>query len=131
MLSVLPIQEKDEQKALAELCGAEYNVSLLAYKIIDGEKPVGFCQFKMSPEGGNIVTLNGLPGEDRFEYMFMLGRGTLSFMEICGAKYAYLDDTSVDPVIAKAIGFSEVGGRMRMEIEGFFNEPCKNCKGNS
>ena len=131
MLSVLPIQSKEEQREVAELCGAEYDVNLLAYKILDSGRVVGMSQFKMSPEGGKIITLNGLKGEEKFEYLFMLGRGTLSFIELCGAKYAYLEDKSVDPVIAKAIGFSEFEGRMRVDLEGFFNEPCKNCKGNS
>ena len=128
MLSVLPIQSKDEQREIAELCGAEYDVNLLAYKILDGGRVVGMSQFKMSPEGGKIITLGGLKGEEKFEYLFMLGRGTLSFIEICGAKYAYLEDKNLDPVIAKAIGFSDFEGRMRVDLEGFFNEPCKNCK---
>ena len=128
MLSVLPIQSKDEQKELCELCGARYDVTLLAYKILDGGRFVGISQFKMSPEGGKIITLRGLKDEDKFEYLFMLGRGTLSFIEICGAKYAYLEDSEVDPIIAKAIGFSEFEGLMRVDLEGFFNEPCKNCK---
>lgn len=128
MLAVLPIQSKPEQEELAALCGVEYKPTLLAYKLLDSGKPVGICQFKLSPEGGKIATLTGLVGEDCFEYMFMLGRGTLSFIETCGAKYAYLEDPTVDPVIAKAIGFSEHEGKLRMDLEGFFEEPCKHCK---
>ena len=125
MLSVLPIQSKNEQKEVAELCGVEYRPTLLAYKILDGGKTVGICQFRLAPEGGVIETLSGLPNEEKFEYLFMLGRGTLNFIETCGAKYAYLDIDGFDKITAQAIGFKLFEGRYRIDLEGFFTEPCK------
>ena len=125
MLSVLPIQSKDEQKEVCELCRVEYRPTLLAYKLTDGGKTVGVCQFRLTPEGGVISTLSGLPGEEKFEYLFMLGRGTLNFIDTCGAKYAYLDIDGFDDVTARAIGFSRIDGRYRIDLEGFFTEPCK------
>ena len=125
MLSVLPIQSKNEQKEICELCGVEYRPTLLAYKLADEGKTVGVCQFRLTPEGGVISTLSCKAGEERFEYLFMLGRGTLNFIDTCGAKYAYLDIEGFDDVTARAIGFSKTDGRYRIDLEGFFTEPCK------
>ena len=122
MLSVLPIQTKDEQQKICELCGVEYRPTLLAYKLTDEGKTVGVCQFRLTPEGGVISTLWA---QNKFEYLFLLGRGTLNFIDTCGAKYAYLDVEGFDDVTARAIGFSKTDGRYRIDLEGFFTEPCK------
>lgn len=126
MLSVLPIQSKSEQEAVCRLCGIEYDIELLAYKLSDDESIVGICQFKMAPEGGVIKNLVCRPGNEHFEYLLMLGRGTLNFCDNCGARYAYLDDGSIDALTAKAIGFSPNSeGRQTVDLLHFFEEPCK------
>ena len=122
ILSVLPIQTKEEQAAACALCGCEYDIDLLAYKLMDGEETVGVCQFKMTPEGGSVKNLKCTG--DVFEHLFMLGRGTLNFMDLCGARYAFLDDPTVDSVIAKAIGFEMADGRYVMDLKDFFISPC-------
>jgi hypothetical protein len=129
LLSVLPIQSKDEQAAACAVCGVEFDTDLLAYKITDGDKLVGVSQFKMTPEGGKIVNISCVKGTDCFEYMLMLGRGTLNFIDICGARYAFLDDPTVDDVMSKAIGFAkDENGRYKVDLLHFFDEPCKhNC----
>ncbi len=125
MLSVLPIQDKNEQREACLLCAAEYYPDLLAYKLLDGDETVGVCQFKLAPEGGVIVTLNGRPNEDKFEYMLMLCRGTLNFIDLMGARYAYLDDKTLDPVMVKAIGFTpDASGRPTVDLKDFFTSGC-------
>lgn len=129
MLSVLPIQSKDAQAAACAICGMEYDADLLAYKILDGEELCGVCQFKFTVQGGSICSIKCKKGAERFEYMFMLGRGTLNFIDTCGVRYAYLDDPSIDDVTARAIGFSKDDtGRYKVDLEGFFTEPCKHGK---
>ena len=129
LLSVLPIQDKEEQRTLCEKCGVEYDADLLAYKLIEGETAVGLCQFKMTREGGSIVTLNCFGGEEFFRYIHMLGRGALNFMDLIGARYGYLDDPTVDDVIAKAIGFEkDENGRYKIDLKALFTSPCQSCK---
>ena len=61
MLEVLPIQDKSEQEAIANLCGVPFRTELLAYKaLVDGELR-GICQFKMNAEGGSIVDFANVP----------------------------------------------------------------------
>ena len=129
LLSVLPIQDKEEQRTLCELCHVEYGADLLAYKLIEGETAVGLCQFKMTRDGGSIVSLNCFGGEEFFRYIHMLGRGALNFMDLIGARYGYLDDPTVDDVIAKAIGFEkDENGRYKIDLKALFTSPCQSCK---
>ena len=129
LLSVLPIQDKEEQRILCEKCGVEYNADLLAYKLVEGETAVGLCQFKMTRDGGSIVTLNCFGGEEFFRYIHMLGRGALNFMDLIGARYGFLDDPTVDDVIAKAIGFEkDENGRYKIDLKALFTSPCQSCK---
>ena len=74
MLEVLPIQDKNEQEAIANLCGVPFRTELLAYKaMVDGELR-GICQFKMNAEGGSIIDFANVPEKYEFEPMFVMGR---------------------------------------------------------
>ena len=123
MLEVKPIQSKEDQKALCELCGATYDADLLAYSLFEGERILGVCQFKMTPDGGSIRSLDLI--EDTFDFIYMLCAGTLNFIELCGALYAYLD-FEISPTRAKLLGFEpDENGRYRIDLKKFFSSPCK------
>ena len=84
MLEVLPIQDKKEQEAIANLCGVPFRTELLAYKaLVDGELR-GICQFTMNAGGGSIVDFAHVPDAYEFEPMFVMGRATLNFIEGVG-----------------------------------------------
>ena len=123
MLEVKPIQSKEDQKALCELCGATYDADLLAYSLFEGERILGVCQFKMTPDGGSIRSLDLI--EETFDFIYMLCAGTLNFIELCGALYAYLD-FEISPTRAKLLGFEpDENGRYRIDLKKFFSSPCK------
>ena len=123
MLEVKPIQSKEDQRAFCEACGGVYNADLLAYSLFDGDRLIGVCQFKMTPEGGSIRSLDLL--EEKFDLVYMLGAGTLNFIELCGAKYAYLDFNISDSK-AKIIGFErDENKRWKIDLVKFFSSPCK------
>ena len=44
MLTVLPIQSKDTQKELCDICGVTYNENAFSYRADDGDF-IGICQF--------------------------------------------------------------------------------------
>ena len=91
MLEVLPIQDKNEQEAIANLCGVPFRTELLAYKaLVDGELR-GICQFKMNAEGGSIIDFANVPEKYEFEPMFVMGRAALNFIDLCGVHRAYVD----------------------------------------
>ena len=126
MLEVLPIQDKSEQEAIANLCGVPFRTELLAYKaMVDGELR-GICQFKMNAEGGSIVDFANVPEKYEFEPMFVMGRAALNFIDLCGVHRAYFDAKCDNETLIKAIGFSRnADGRFEMDLTDFFKEPCK------
>ena len=126
MLEVLPIQDKKEQEAIANLCGVPFRTELLAYKeMVDGELR-GICQFKMNAEGGSIIDFANVPEKYEFEPMFVMGRAALNFIDLCGIHRAYFDAECDNETLVKAIGFSRnADGRFEMDLTDFFQEPCK------
>ena len=85
MLKVLPIQSKDLQEEICTRCGVSYNADLLAYAAYDDDTLLGVCQFRLCAEGGMIYDLSPVEGTEHFEGLFIMGRGTLNFMDLCGA----------------------------------------------
>jgi hypothetical protein len=131
MLKVLPIQSKSEQEEVCRKCGVEFKPDLLAYSAEMDGVLAGVCQFKLSAEGGVICdfapALNY--GGDLFEPLFVMGRGTLNFIDICGVHNAFFDADYNDEGIIKAIGFNKNdNGRYEVNLIGFFDEPCKKNK---
>lgn len=132
MLEVLPIQTKIEQEAAAARCAVPYDADCMAYHaLVDGEL-VGICQFFMDGEGGHIRNLAvvsdaSIAERDRIESLFVLGRATLNFIDLCGVHFALFEDESFsDEGLVKSIGFTRDGdGRLVMDLDGFFTEPCK------
>ena len=126
MLEVLPIQDKQEQETIANLCGVPFRTELLAYKaLVDGELR-GICQFTMNKDGGSIIDFANVPEKYEFEPMFVMGRAALNFIDLCGVHRAYFDAECDNETLVKAIGFSRnADGRFEMDLTDFFKEPCK------
>ena len=123
MLEVKPIQSKDDQRDFCERVGARYDADLLAYSLFDCDRLVGVCQFKLTPEGGSIKSLDLT--DEKFDLIYMLCAGTLNFIELCGALYAFLD-FDISPTKAKLLGFDpDEHGRYRIDLKKFFSNPCK------
>lgn len=136
MLKVLPIQTKAEQEALCLRCNIKFDPDLLAYAAsVDGEV-VGICQFKLTDKGGfihDIATVTDrdepLDGKARsasdFEALFVMGRGALNFIDLCGVHTAYYVGQDSDERLISAIGFKKDGdGVFKMNLEGFFTDHC-------
>ena len=131
MLKVLPIQLKSQQEDICRRCGVEFKPDLLAYSAeMDGEL-AGVCQFKLSAEGGIICDFAASKDYkgDLFEPLFVMGRGTLNFIDICGIHNAFFDADFADEGMIRAIGFTKnENGRYEVNLIGFFDEPCKKNK---
>ena len=129
MLEVLPIQDKQEQEALCARCNVPFRTELLAYKaLVDGELR-GVCQFTMRADGGRIVDFAHVPNGYEFEPMFVMGRATLNFIDLCGVHTAFFDAEYDNEALIKAIGFSKnADGRFEVDLTDFFTEPCQRSK---
>ncbi len=132
MLEVLPIQTKLEQEAACARCGISFDPDCMAYHALVDGNLTGICQFRMDEVGGHLCALaviqdSTLSDRDRVESLFVLGRATLNFIDLCGVHIAYFEDATFDEEgMIKSIGFSrDERGRWVMDLAGFFSEPCK------
>ena len=132
MLEVLPIQSKEEQETVCSRCAVPYHADDMAYKaLIDGEL-IGVCQFTMNQKGGYIHNLSiikdkEISSKDRAEALFVMGRATLNFIDLCDIHTAYFEDaTFIDEPMIKAIGFRKnENGVWWMDLTDFFLHPCQ------
>ena len=128
MLKVLPIQSKISQEEICLRCGVKYDPDLLAYSATVDDQLAGVCQFKLSDKGGLIYDLAPVKDSFDFEAMFVLGRGTLNFIDLCGVHYAIyrgeVKDEQTERLV-KAVGFKLTeGGTYEVNLEGFFADHC-------
>lgn len=132
MLKVLPIQSKEAQKEICESCGVEFKPDLLAYSATVNDILMGVSQFKLTDKGGIIYDL--APARDTFDFeaLFVLGRGTLNFIDLCGVHNALfigaIPDAQTERLI-KAVGFKkDDDGSFAVNLEGFFTDHCHDKK---
>ena len=115
MFKITPIQDTAEQRQLAALAGTEYRDGFFAYKMIeesDGSL-MGFSQFEIRGEDGCISDLKEPKGREHdFEAMFILGRATMNFIDLCGAHVCYAEKEAADESLLRAIGFREERGEL-------------------
>lgn len=123
MFKITPIQDKETQIKYAELSGTKAVDDAFAYAMLEVEsgKPMGFSQFEIKEDGGRIFDLRHI-GEDDYEAMFILGRQTMNFIDMCGAHLLYAAPDAADEQLLRAIGLklTESGEYFR-DMTGLFD----------
>ena len=132
MLKVLPIQSKSEQEEICKLCDVKFNPDLLAYSATVDDELRGVSQFKLTAEGGLVFDIAPAVDTYDFEALFVLGRGTLNFIDLCGVHYAIYKgsvENEQKERILKAIGFKRTdSGSLEIDLNGFFTDHCHDKK---
>ena len=129
MFKILPIQSKAEQEKICSLCNVKYNVDLLAYAVYDDAVLMGVCQFRLTATGGEIYDLAHANGTDSVDALFIMGRGALNFIDLCGVHYAKYISDKTDDGLLRAIGFEKnADGIYDIDLTDFFKHPCKHHK---
>ena len=107
MFKISPIQDKEIQKKYAEECGSKFCPELFAYSMVNQEtgELMGMSQFDISGDSGYIKTLRPKLGYSDFEAMFILGRATMNFIDLCGNHTCRAAVDSADERLIKSIGF--------------------------
>ena len=125
MLKVLPIQSKLTQQQICMKCGVSYNADLLAYAVYVDDQLAGVCQFKVTDKGGIIYDL--APSDDYYnrDALFVMGRGALNFIDLCGVHFALYKGNTDDEALILQIGFKKnAKGDFEIKLEGFFTDHC-------
>ena len=122
MLKILPIETKEEQARIMALCSIPYNVNALAYAAYDDSVLVGGAQFLLKGATCHVTDIANADGVDDEEALFIMGRGLLNFVDLCGIHDAYLDSPEkVSEALRARIGFfANDEGVYYMNLRGFF-----------
>lgn len=125
MFKITPIQTVEEQAKLANSVGTTLKPGYFAYKMIDNDTQelMGFSQFEIRDDHGYISDLLS-NGEIDYEAMFILGRATMNFIDLCGVHIAKASKESSDPKLLHAIGFREVLNELVCDMNGMFDGHC-------
>lgn len=128
MFRIKPIQTKEDQERICALCDTEYDADMLAYSATtEKDELLGVCQFKLGDNAGYIKELVYAPGTDDYEAMFIMGRATLNFIDLCGIKSAYY--MGEENTLVKSLGFKKNNeGKLFMDLTGAFEHGCKGHK---
>ena len=129
MLEVLPIQDKAQQEVYCLRCNIKYDPDLMAYAAYDNGELIGVCQFTIKQDGGKIVDLASTIGRNDPHTLFVMGRATLNFIDLCGIHHVTFSSDNADESLIKSIGFKKNNnGIFEIDLKGFFDQPCKHCK---
>ncbi|MBO4429204.1 MAG: hypothetical protein J5832_04525 [Clostridia bacterium] len=122
MLEIKPVEDKKKQEEICRECGAVFKEGAFAYSASENGKVLGVCQFGIVGEYGYVYDLKNAVGVDDFEALFLMGRAVLNFIDLCGTHKAIF--TGDESAATKAVGFKNENGRLFMDLEGFFSNPC-------
>lgn len=131
MFKISPINDRDLQQKYALDCGAKYLPDFFAYAMIDNDSGelMGFSQFEINSDGGLISDLKERLGTQDDEAMFILGRATMNFIDLCGSHVCYAEKNAGNPKLLRAIGFKESNGELLFcDMNGMFDGKCEGHK---
>jgi hypothetical protein len=124
MFKIAPIQSTEEQIEVAKACGTEYKAGAFGYSMRDAETGdlMGFSQFEISANGGILLDLRPVSSLDDYEAMFILGRATMNFIDLCGAHTLSATEDAGDVTLLRAIGLKLTdSSNFFCDMTGFFD----------
>ena len=124
MFKISPIQDPNVQKQYAELSGSPYREGAFAYAMYDASTldPLGFSQFEIKEDGGWLLDLRPISAKDDYAAMFILGRQTMNFIDLCGTHILNANVDSADETLLRAIGLKPTeNGKYYCDMTGFFD----------
>ena len=123
MLTVLPIQSKDTQKELCEICKVKYLENAFAYRADDGDF-IGICQFYFKDDNGYIENLTYAPNVSDWEAMVIMLRASMSFMYRCGIKLVYLSGSTDEELIKRSGFLKNDKSEFFIDVQKFYGGSC-------
>lgn len=126
MIRVSPEYDLEKINALCAENGIHPEENALCYLAYTDGRLCGICLFKLTADGGRIMTLRSVgDGNDR-EALYLAGRACLEFTERTGGDEAYFEEN--DRELAEKLGFKEREGRLCLDLRGIFGGCCEGCR---
>lgn len=128
MLHIIPVQSKDEQKALAESFGEPFEERALAYLAAEQDeneekKPLGFMQFTLG-ERAEVLCIREAKGSDDLEAMMITARAAFSFIHRVGINEVFAKKGTLSEKLALALGLVDAGDAWKLDLFAYFTMPC-------
>ena len=127
MYKISPIQTREKQEKYAIMCGTFYKEGSFGYAMTDEEtgELMAMAQFEIEGSRGHIFDLRERVGTEDYEAMFILGRSTMNFIDLCGSHKCIIDKDAADARLIHAIGFREnEDGVLFCDMTGMFDGKC-------
>ena len=127
MFKISPINDINLQAEYAKACDTVAKDGYFAYAMIDVETSelMGFSQFEIGAGCGYITDIRPKVGLSDFEAMFILGRATMNFIDMCGAHICKADKDAAEERLLKSIGFKATeDGSWYADMSGMFDGHC-------
>ena len=123
MFKITPVQDTETARIYLSKCASTLKEGAFLYAMTDCESGdiMGIAQFEITDESGYIYDLKEADGHDDFEAMFILGRQTMNFINICGKDVCRIGKESSDEKLIKAIGFIDIGEYYECNMQGMFD----------
>ncbi len=130
MLEIYPVQTKKEQEIICRMCDQEYDPDAMCYAAYTDGVLAGACQFTIHEKSGYILSIKESGEVNDSDALFIMGRATLNFIDLCGVHSAYFKGEVKDEQLIKRIGFRKnEDGNWFMDLTGFFEAPCQHGHG--
>ena len=137
MFAVKPLPDKEVQQQLCTMLNTTYINDSLAYFAADLEDDgsaikelIGLLQFTMNDDRGEILTLVPFPGKESDEAMIIMERACMSFMWRSGIKHFTMKETAGPNEVLCRSGLPKKNGEYFVDLDRFFDSPCKFNKDN-
>ena len=85
---------------------------------------MGMSQCEILGDGGYIYDIKEAPDSNDKEAMFILGRQTMNFIDLCGAHTCRASINAGEPKLLSAIGFSIKNDEYYCDMTGMFDGRC-------
>ena len=126
MLTVKPIQTKEEQKELAAICNVKFDHSSFAYRADEDDGLIGICQFAFENNMGYIKNLAYAPARNDTEAMIIMLRTAMNFMFRCGIERSCIMAGATSEQLASLSGYKKgEDGNLYIDLKLFYDSPCK------
>ena len=133
MFKISPVQDIAKAKEYITSVGSQYIDGSFVYAMKDVENGnlMGVSQFEISQNGGFIYDLKATPEyANDFEALFILGRQTMNFIDICGSHICRAKNNSADENLLTSMGFKKAEEDYYCDMTGFFDGNCSGHKVN-
>ncbi len=123
MFKITPVQDINITKAYIDKCNITLKNGAFVYAMtdIDSGALMAVSQFEITKEYGYIYNIKEVPGLNDFEAMFILGRQTMNFIDLCGTHICRASKY-IDQKLLIAIGFKpDENGEFICDMTGFFD----------